>query len=536
MPKERRTNNASSMLFYYCCRITSPAGNSGRQKGCTRHVSGYDEMENTEIIHDGCIALLSIFPMGLTTSVTRKETSEVLLKARDACFSLPESLSFIKRVQDCADGCTNKKSAKRQDCSCFDIYDYFIKEIDKQRVSVSRLYLGTTYTVWREKTLRVDIFLKLLTAKNLGIIDLNVTIDNLTVEETIALRHVADNATLLSREEWGQCFYPTADIKDSCTLRGGAFCSLFNEIANLLMPSLPKHHSQQNRRGKDSLSDEIVFYKPIYNLQTIIELRSIGDFAVNDINAHEWALNHAQIVYGLLTGDEAIGFIPEELTSKRLSSHWSSRLFLDVLAFGKNVLVLNSKATGKYGNNYIDFQENLNKKYNSDVKRIEYFKGKPCMAGLDHGVLQAVERNMVIRYYYDFIDKQSGIDGKKLNKQRQKLLSFITASSSSIDEINELFETISKASGTNKSIDLVRNKLNIQSEEINIDYQNKNNGIILLLTILSLTTAICAIQQDTIILKLTPLYRVILAVLGILVILSLIILISMKIADNQRKR
>lgn len=32
-------------MLFYCCSITSPAGNSGRQKGYTRHVKGYDEMK-----------------------------------------------------------------------------------------------------------------------------------------------------------------------------------------------------------------------------------------------------------------------------------------------------------------------------------------------------------------------------------------------------------------------------------------------------------------------------------------------------------
>ena len=33
------------LCFFYYCSITPPAGNSGRQKGYTRHVKGYDEMK-----------------------------------------------------------------------------------------------------------------------------------------------------------------------------------------------------------------------------------------------------------------------------------------------------------------------------------------------------------------------------------------------------------------------------------------------------------------------------------------------------------
>lgn len=474
--------------------------------------------EREQIVNDGCIGLLSILSIGLNLSNNKNQLSSIV----DKCTFLPQQYDFIKRVEDCVNGCVNNKTANCQLCSCFDIYDLFISEIDRNKVL--RLYLGTTYAEWCNKPLRVDVFIKILAEKNIGIIDFNISISNLTVEETIELRHTVDNTTLLSKEEWQLCFSQTDNIEKLCTLKGGALYSFFDDIANMIKIDLTKKIKELIKKNKNTLSDDIAFYKPIYNLQTITELRRVGDLTTTDIDAHEWVLEHSQAIYGLLTGDEGIGFIPKELTLKRLSSHWTSRSFLDVLAFGKNVLVVNSKSTSKLGHEYMYFQENLNRKYNSDEKRIKYFKGNPCMAGLDHGILQAVERNMVIRYYYEFIDKQTGIDGKKLNKQRQKLLSFIASSSSPIDEINELFETISEASGTSKSISLVRNKLNIQSEEMNIDYQNKNNGIILLLTILSLTIAICAMEKDTFVFKHLPNYtKVTLIIFAIFLVIAVVI-------------
>lgn len=476
-------------------------------------------IERQQTINDGCIGILSILPVGLTISNTKNYLSNIV----EMCTSLPQKFDFIKRVQDCLSGCESSKDNNCQLCSCFDIYDLFINEIDRKKVL--RLYLGTTYASWNKKKLRIDIFIKILSEKNIGIIDFNITVNNLTVEETIELRHTVDNTTLISKEEWISCFRQTDQVENSCTLKRGSLFSFFDHISEIIMRFLSKKTNKLANKNRDTLSDEIAFYKPIYNLQTIMELRSIGDFTTTDKDAHEWCLEHSQAMYGLLTGDEGIGFIPNDLTHKRLSLHWTSRRFLDVLAFGKNVLVLNSKATGKLGHEYMCFQKKLNAKYNSDENRIKYFTSKPCMAGLDHGILQAVERNMVIHYYYDFIDKQTRIDGKKLNNQRQKLLSFIASSSSPIDEINELFETISEASGTSKSISLVRNKLNIQSEEMNIDYQNKNNGIILMLTILSLTIAICAMQRDTIVLEHLPNYpKVFWIIVAIIFIIASLIL------------
>lgn len=477
-------------------------------------------VERNTIIEDGSFSILSIFPIGITNN----DAKSTLLKVKEKITNGSKKTDFIKRTRECAVGdvCgekyTDKKSIHLLHCSCFDVVDSFV--IEKSTISRKtksehkydidpnrnpnlgiRVYIGTTYSKWSGRTIRIDIFLKIFTRKNVGILNFNISIDGLTVEQTIALRHVVEGKVMLNENMWRPCFSPNEADLTCKELVGGALFSIFNVLKQELAPD--KKNEKKHRKKKNKpLTEEIVSYNSRYSIQTILELRTIGKLTAENIDAHTWACKHAQMIYGLVTGDEGIGFIPEELALGRLSNHWGSRDFLDMIAVKNNVIVLNTKTTSQVGKDYIAFQNKWNDDHNGGEKRLQYFSGKPCMAGFDHGILNAVERNIVIKYYYEFINQQNTSSSKKLNQQRQQLISFINSSLSTIQELDEMYNVISKATGIDKSIEQVRNKLNIQSEEMNIDYQLKNNGIIMFLTIVSLIVAIIAIEEDTIFLHL----------------------------------
>ncbi|MBO7489490.1 MAG: hypothetical protein J6T88_04345 [Bacteroidales bacterium] len=461
------------------------------------------------IIEDGVFSILSIFPLTRTIADEKK----YIISIEQSCSSILNKYDFIKKTRICSSGCSGNKNEFYK-CSCFDVVDSFLGG-EKE----CRIYIGTTYTRWCDKPLRLDIFLKIIPKKNVGIINFNMAIDGYNAQEIISLRHVAESkpstpmldlsigmkkkkmftlkknkSNCSSKPFKESCFSSRPNINETDSLQKETLCGLFYSLIDSIKEELPKRKCILHK-SDDVLVDEIVSYEPKYKLQTIIELRSIGDFVEWNQNAHIWAEKNAQLVYGLITGDEGIDFIPFEFAKERLSNHWGSRVFFDTIAIKNNVMLLNSKTTSVTGATYMEYQKIWNEKYNGGEARLLYFKGKPCIAGFDHGILNAVERNMVIRFYYDFIDHQSKSSEKKLNKQRQKLLSFISSSLSTIDEINELYDTISRASNTDLSINRVRNRLDIQSEEMNIDYQYKNNDVIYVLTVLSLTIAVFAIQK-----------------------------------------
>lgn len=473
------------------------------------------------IINDGAYSVLSIFPIARTIS----DYNKYLEAIEKALAGVLKRTPCIERVCECATGCSGKKNEQFR-CSCFDVVDSFLG--GENSAEEPRVYLGTTYTLWCGKTLRLDIFLKLIPKKNVGIVNFNFIIDGLSVQETIALRHMAEAD--ISEEEkkffeksgnaveetWEKlsCF-SSPGKKANASLEGLALSRLFYCLFYEFRAQMPKQ-TRFSRKSDDVLVNEIMSFKPKFKLQTIMELRSIDDLVEWQQNTHLWAENHAQMIYGLISGDEGIGFIPYEFAKGRISEHWASRDFFDAIAIKNNVMLINSKATGVLGEKYMDYQREWNKRFNGGEARIQYFTGKPCIAGFDHGILNAVERNMVILFYYDFIDHQEKKTEKQLNRQRQKLLSFITSSMSSIDEINELYDTISRASKTDLSISRVRNRLDIQSEEMNIDYQYKNNDVIFALTILSLAIAIFAIQKTDNLLSGLNLSSIIYLILSIL--------------------
>ena len=481
---------------------------------------------NTKTIEDCSISILSIFPIGITAT-----DNNILNKIQEGCHTLAEKTPWIQLLPQCNHECGGNISTGALKCSCFDVYDLFINETANQHVR--RYYLGTTHGRWCDKVIRIDLFLKVLTNKKLGIFNINVSCKNFEIEQIIALRHLLENGMSINPATLPK-YLAKEESSNVSNMTGGVLAAIFNlykdSICNLIRKKLITKKNEP-----DPLVANIARYKSVYNLQILIEIRSIMDLKENTTSAHEWAMAHCQEVYGLITGDEGIGFIPNELCQERLKLHWSSRNFVDVIAFGKNVLVLNAKTTSTNGLDYMEFQRQWKLLYNGSENRMKYFTTRPCMAGLDHGILQAVEKNMVVRYLYDFINNQTKSNSQNLNKQRQKLLSFISATSSPIDEINELFDIISTASGTNKSIDLVRTKLNIQSEEININYQNKNNGIILMLTILSLATAICSIHHGTILINSTPWYKDLGGILTLLLVITIITIGVTKMIEKSQR-
>lgn len=496
--------------------------------------------DTNTIIQSGKISILSIVPIDLerTKEADSKKFRRTFSGVLNKIKNIPQYITYIEYRQDCAISCGGpKEKSAIINCTCFDVVDGFVQIIDGQ--GGKRYYLGTTFFCWRGNKIRLDIFFKLFPERNICIVCFNVDISDLKACDVVALRHLIESQVTVSDDQLSSVFYTEKDVDNVVgedTICWGALYSLFYKLIASLSPTCKWYQQLLKQRQNRTLIENITNFTPVFNQQIIIELQDVGDFALMSQDAHGWAIDNAQLVYSILSGDEAVGFITESLAKERISLHWSSREFVDVIAFGKNVFVLNAKHTSNRGLDYIKFQKEWSQRYKSGEKRERYFTCRPCIAGFDHGVLQAVERNMIIRYYYDFIDKQEKRDGRQLNEHRQKLLSFISVSSSAIDEVKELFGIIENASGTENCIRSVRTKLDVQNEEMNINYQTKNNTIIFILTILSLTVAICAIQRETILFEWVPIWRKIFYILGIIVTLTVVIYMVVKLLDLRSRK
>ena len=469
------------------------------------------ESERATLIKDGSFSVLSIFPVDIEVpeDAESKEFFATLFPWEELLRN--NGLGFISRQDGCPLGCGGCKNSDFE-CDCFEVVDSFIG-VDP--ATGRRMYVGTTFLKWTGKPLRVDIFVKFFLKRKVGILNFNLDVSGFTAQEIIALKHRLGGEKAFDLNELKIFFAPQKEeiIYSIPDYEGGVLFSLFGQLSGIIacrvsrtlgdrieasrkrVKKFFKTGRKSEPRESDPMASAIVDYDPKYCMQTIIELREAGEFPSVTADANKWAREHAQLVYGLLSGDEGVGFIPDELALQRISNHWGSRSFMDTIAIGSNVMLINAKTTAADGKNYIDFQKKWNETYSGGEKRLKYFTGKPCMAGFDHGVLNAVERNIVIGFYYDFIDQQELNSSRKLNRQRRQLISFISTSLSPIREINELYSVISGASGLDKSIGQVRNRLDIQSEDIDIDYQYKNNAIINWLTVISLVLAVLALEN-----------------------------------------
>lgn len=118
----------------------------------------------------------------------------------------------------------------------------------------------------------------------------------------------------------------------------------------------------------------------------VIELRGWHDDSPTDPSARE--ADDAKRLYGLLAGDEGWRDVPRAHATEVLERGWSSsREFLRVMVSGSGVLVVNDK----FGGSYVDHADGFYSRLFGTVD--PYFRTDFSLAGLDHGVLFAMERN-----------------------------------------------------------------------------------------------------------------------------------------------
>lgn len=122
-----------------------------------------------------------------------------------------------------------------------------------------------------------------------------------------------------------------------------------------------------------------------------------------DSHAHAWCielrdprpLDDAEFsdwrqAYGMAAGDEGWRFISPDLAASRMESVWATRDFVDVRTAGHGVLLRNAK-----GPDYVKSQAEFMRRFFGAEE--PYFALSPAVAGLDHGVLHALERVTVRR-------------------------------------------------------------------------------------------------------------------------------------------
>ena len=429
------------------------------------------------------------------------------------------------------------KEIKTHECFCRQEADKFCST--GQKINNSYRYLvGTTYFNFKGKTLPLKVSVTLFPYRNIGILCMNVIIKDLTVEETIALKQFFGNTgNNFRRKDWRTHYYfnktiKTADKKEQVIecqsdmtryfsntdnnpevleqVDGAMFWFMCNNLIKDMTLALNSRHCKKfswkeecNYMSEENDDLEVIIddFKRVYVCESkfihpTLEIKKTN-FNIDNDDAVAWAAHNCLPLYGLLVGDEGYKYIPKELAIKRITEHhWGTRKFVNIFAYSFNVVMLNFKSSADIGEIYQDYQRNWSDQY-YDKKRNAYFMMSPCIAGVDHGLFRIIERNIVVyfeNYYISKVDQSSAIN---INKKRNKILLFIYKTTTSLDEINDMFHVISNASGTSDVIESIKQRLALRSEEKNLVNQKQNNYIILALTIISAILGLFAISSDT---------------------------------------
>ena len=206
----------------------------------------------------------------------------------------------------------------------------------------------------------------------------------------------------------------------------------------------------------------------------------------------------ANRLYGLLTGDEAYEFVPDEIVKSRLGCSWGSRSFIKIFAFGQAFLFLNLIGSPRQ-TEYLAHQEKFGTAAYGGCD--EYFKMGSCPIIANHGILFSVEFVMMLKALIDNVityqseyDKEDGGSFyhriRAIRAFRKKIIIVLEkAENTAISEIGELSSILLESQHIAPIVDRVKYLLEILEGDLDLIYSERNNILVTILTIIGLVFA-----------------------------------------------
>ena len=230
-------------------------------------------------------------------------------------------------------------------------------------------------------------------------------------------------------------------------------------------------------------------------LAHLIELNRFGQLEdIDVIMAQE-----KKRMYGIISGDEGWNHVPDHLAEQRIQADWSSRDFVQFITFGSNFLLLNlleSPAAQRYRENQMKFGSSYYGGMNP------YFALNPSVAGVNHGIIYAVELVMAIKtiahrilqIQSSFQKSRTGNFSKDISRTkdyRRELISTLNrVENIDMTELGELEKVILSSQQITPIIDKIKYLLELLESELDLMYQTRTNTIVNILTIMGLLLTI----------------------------------------------
>ena len=240
---------------------------------------------------------------------------------------------------------------------------------------------------------------------------------------------------------------------------------------------------------------EMNFYGKHGQLAHLIEINRFGDLEDVAVIMQQ----EKKRMYGIISGDEGWNHIPEELADVRIQPDWSSRDFVEFITFGSNFLLLNlidSPAAKRYRENQVAFGGTYYGGMNP------YFALNPEVAGVNHGIIYAVELVMamktiahrILEFQASFQKNRTGNFGEDIRQTkdyRRELISTLNrVENIDMTELGELEKVILNSQQISPIIEKIKYLLELLESELDLMYQTRTNAFVNLLTILGLLVAV----------------------------------------------
>ena len=240
---------------------------------------------------------------------------------------------------------------------------------------------------------------------------------------------------------------------------------------------------------------EMNFYGKHGQLAHLIEINRFGDLEDVAVIMQQ----EKKRMYGIISGDEGWNHIPEELADARIQPDWSSRDFVEFITFGSNFLLLNlidSPAAKRYRENQVAFGGTYYGGMNP------YFALNPEVAGVNHGIIYAVELVMamktiahrILEFQASFQKNRTGNFGEDIRQTkdyRRELISTLNrVENFDMTELGELEKVILNSQQITPIIDKIKYLLELLESELDLMYQTRTNKIANMLTVLGLLLTI----------------------------------------------
>jgi hypothetical protein len=197
--------------------------------------------------------------------------------------------------------------------------------------------------------------------------------------------------------------------------------------------------------------------------------------------------------YGLLTADEGWRFVPAEIAKDRMQLRWSTRSYLDVIAYQNAVLVINLE-----NENYKNTQTGIRKKYGHDLD--PYFAFSTKIAGLKNGPLLRLENAFLQLFIINQVSeacKERGSSIKGIEMNREKLLdAFQNLSCINIPELDILGKKVLKAMKIPRATKDLKENLGTVENSLTLKYNQRINNEIIVLTLVSLGVGILSLLKQ----------------------------------------